>query len=108
MRGEKFDNTPSPERVNTVGEIIHGLMKIVEEDKLQEVESAQPENLTQEEARDTDGNEITYIRNKNSNNNDLASPIEIRDVKGELIAQSWNGKDWSVDRYIENGIDFKV
>ena len=105
MNAEHSDNAPSPEKVNEVGEVIRGLMKLVEENKLQEVESAQPENLHQYEIKDSAGNEITYIRN---NEGHLEHPIEIRDPKGKLIAQSWDGEGWSVDRYIENGIDFQV
>jgi hypothetical protein len=93
----------SGERVNEVFEVVKGLMKIVDTDGLREVESAQPENLKQYEAKDEVGNEVTYIRNLHGN---LETPIEVRDSSGKLIAQSWEGKEWSVDGYIENGADF--
>ncbi len=105
---ERFeDNTPSKERVAEVGEIINGLLAIVKDNGLKEVESAQPENLHQWEAEDSNGNNITYIRDVVAGH--LQAPIEVRDSKGKLIAQSSDeGKNWSVDRYIENGVDFSV
>ncbi len=39
---------------------------------------------------------------------DFACPMEVRTAEGKLIAQSWDGYDWSVDNYIENGVDFKI
>ena len=93
------------ERLNVVSGIIKGLMKLVESNELKEVESAQPENLKQYELKDLDGNEITYIRDNAGN---LASPIEVRDSKGKFMAQSWDGNGWSIDKYIENGVDITI
>ncbi len=93
------------ERLNVVSDIIKGLMTLVESNELKEVESTQPENLKQYELKDQDGNEITYIRDNAGN---LASPIEVRDSKGKLIAQSWDGNGWSIDKYVENGVDITI
>jgi hypothetical protein len=98
-------NTLSPERLEEVSNIIKGLITMVDSNELKEVESAQPENLNQYELKDKNGNGITYIRDVTGN---LAHPIEVRDSKGKLIAQSWDGKEWSVDKYIENGVDFAL
>ena len=93
----------SNERMSEVSEVVEGLMKIVDADGLKEVPSAQPENLKQYEAEDENGNEITFIRS--IVNGHLESPIGVRDSKGKLIAQSWDGANWSVDGYIEGGVD---
>lgn len=70
-----------------------------------EEESAQPENLKQWTQVDVDGNEMTMIRD---NAGHLAHALELRTKQGKLIAQSWDGKGWSVDKYIENGEDFRI
>lgn len=103
--GKQEKNEGASERVQEVQIIVRGLMDMVNADKLIEVESVQPENLHQYEVKDEKGNEITYIRNNEGN---LAHPIEVRDSNGKLIAQSWDGEGWSVDKYIETGVDFSI
>ncbi len=97
--------TPSPERVNVVGKIISGLDKLAEKDEWREVESAQPENLTAYLIEDEDGNKMDCVRDFAGH---LACPMEVRTAEGKLIAQSWDGCGWSVDNYIENGVDFEI
>ena len=104
IKGDQSGNA-SPERIKAVGDIIRGLMQMVDDNKLVEVESAQPENLKQYEVKDSAGNEITYIRDSAGH---LAASIEIRDSNGKLIAQSEDGKDWTIDRYTGQGVDFTV
>ena len=96
----------SPERIDEVQKLVEGLMNMVDANKLVEVDSTQPENLKQYEVKDALGNMITYIRNVISGN--LEAPIEVRDSKGKLIAQSWDEIEWSVDSYIENGPNFAL
>ena len=104
---EKIEkNILSEERIKDVKGIVIGLMNGVDSNSLIEVESAQPENLHQYELKDSNGNEIIYIRGIISGN--LEHPIEVRDPIGKLIAQSWDGKEWSVDKYIESGVDFTI
>lgn len=98
---EKMPNSEKGPRIVEVRKIVEGLVKLDNK----EVASAQEENLHQYEATDVDGNELTIIRDNNGN---LAHPFEVRNNKGVLIAQSWDMKNWAVDKYIEAGVDFSL
>lgn len=53
---------------------------------------------------DGKGNTLTWVEEFSM----LKTPMELRDSKGRLMAQSLDGKEWAVYQYIEAGSDFVI
>jgi hypothetical protein len=56
------------------------------------------------EVQDAEGNTLTWVEDSGRQ----ITPFEVRNEKGRLLAQSWNGREWAVGRYIDDGVDLIV
>ena len=90
-------------RVDSVKRIAQSLM---ERSNWKEVESSfNPEYFKEYISVDADGNELSVIRDLDGVS---PMPLYIKDKNGRLIAQSWDGQSWSVDKDNERGEDFRI
>ena len=97
-QGPNSQNQEKEKRIQQVKTIVEALLKGTPK----EVESAQPDNLTQYETSDSEGNELITIYDLSPS----AVSIEVRDKNDKLFCQGLvtdAGITWFVDRYTAEG-----